>query len=112
MDTAVRAHKSDDAWRLFNLMIQEGRLKPDKCTCSTLVKGLYQHHDETPERVECILNLIGDCINDCSPVLRNSLLSGALEAACRLPNVPLAMRAFTKMQEHQLPATASELRIL
>merc|ERR1719356_1257920 len=106
MDAAMRAHKPDEAWRLYNLMILEGRLKPDKCTCSTLVKGLYQYHDETPERVACILDLMDDCFDDCSRTLQNSLLSGTLEAACRLPNVHLAMRAFTKMQEQEISATA------
>merc|ERR1719284_458834 len=93
-------------------MINQGNMKPDKCTCSTLVKGLYQNHDETNERVASILDLIDNCIDACSPVLRNSLLSGALEAACRLPNVPLAMRAYGKMREQEIKATASELRIL
>jgi len=112
MDSAVRAQRSDDMWRLYSLMVKESNLKPDKCTCSTLVKGLYQNHDETKERLVSILELIEDVIYECSGVLLNSLFSGVLEASCRMSDAALAMRAFKRMCQSGVALTAPEIRSL
>ena len=52
IDAAVRARKIEEAWRLYDEMRQSPTLKPDKCTCSTLVKALQQK--PTPDQIESV----------------------------------------------------------
>lgn len=111
LDATVRARRSSDTWCLYDLMVIELRMQPDKCTCSTLVKSFSVNRSETVERVVKMLDLI-EKLPGCSEKLYQSLLSGCLNAALRLRKVSLAMKAFAKLCEWKMVVTATELRIL
>jgi len=111
LDAAVRARRSDDVWRILDEMKEAG-LAADKCTCSTLVKGLQD--GATTKRLAATLDLMEDdnLIAKCSEMLRASLFSGVLEAAVRLRAAGYAMRSFARMRELRLPIPPSTLRSL
>jgi pentatricopeptide repeat protein len=111
LDAAVRARRSDDVWRILEEMKEAG-LAADKCTCSTLVKGLQD--GATAKRLAATLDLMEDdnLIAKCSETLRASLFSGVLEAAVRLRAAGHAMRSFARMRELRLPIPPTTLRSL
>lgn len=108
IDCAVRARQPRDAWRLFDEMSQDGNLKPDKCTCSTLVKALMQKPES--RRVFNLLSLFDVIQFTCPPKLRGSLLTGLLEAATRLKDASLAMTVFARMRQLQQMPTGREVQ--
>ena len=111
LDAAVRARRSDDVWRVLDLMKEAG-LRPDKCTCSTLVKGLQD--GATAQRLSDTFDLLDDdlLLGECSAQLRTSLFTGVLEASVRLRLAGHAMRSFARMRELQLPVPVTALRSL
>jgi len=112
IDAAVRSQKSDDVWRLYRLMITDVKLRPDKCTASTLVKSLYQNHSETQERLELVEQLVNEVFGDGSPKLQESLLNGIFEASLRLPSLIIALRTAERIRElgfHLKPADLRQL---
>lgn len=110
IDAAVRARKSDDAWRFYDLMVKESKMRPDKCTASTLVKTLYQERCETVERLEMLSKLIDDVFADCNVKLQESLCVGCMDAALRLPSAGIAMRRFEKLYKSGFAVSSTDKR--
>lgn len=92
IDASARGLRSEDAWRLYSEMREKPAMKPDKCTCSTLVKTLQR--DATKPRVEAALQLLEDVLSECSVDLAGRLLAGTLEAALEVQDVALSAKAF------------------
>lgn len=92
IDASARGLRSEDAWRLYKSLREERGMKPDKCTCSTLVKTLQQ--EATPMRVAAVLDLLEEVLHECSADLAGRLLAGTLEAALELEALALSVRAF------------------
>lgn len=116
LDASVRGRQFEDAWCLLAELQQAG-LRPDKCTCSVLVKALASGRiASTAARIEMVLKLASEprVLSECSQQLRASLFSGLLEAACSPPvrDGGLAMRIFAAMREQQLSLATTELRAL
>jgi pentatricopeptide repeat protein len=111
LDAAVRARRSDDVWHVLGMLKAAG-LRPDKFTCSTLVKGLQD--GPTAQRLSETFTLLDNdaLLAECSAQLRSSLFNGVLEAAVKLRSAGHAMRSFARMRELQLPLTVSALRSL
>lgn len=108
MDAAVRACRPRAAWRVLDMLSADAVLKPDKCTCTTLVKALRQ--ESTPEQMGKVMDIAESVLPSCSNDLSGRLLSGILEAATRLPDGDVALRAFSKMRSLNLPIPGSEVR--
>jgi pentatricopeptide repeat protein len=90
IDAAVRGHRVDDAWRLYVAMQEIGRLAPDKCTASTMVKALQL--EPSRERVEKILSMFEAVLADCPADLGARLFAGTVHVALKLKDLSLAMR--------------------
>lgn len=92
MDAAVRGARVDEAWRLLSDLRSSG-LRPDKFTCSILVKGLVK--SPTVERVRAALELLREVDGCCDVALRSTLYRTILEAAAQVPDggAALALQA-------------------
>jgi pentatricopeptide repeat protein len=108
IDCAVRARMNDEVWRLYGEMRQRTSLKPDKCTCSTLVKALQQR--PTPEQLQSVLELADDVVESCQSDLAGRLLGGILDAALRSSDLRLALRAKDKFLEKGFSLSEADAR--
>jgi pentatricopeptide repeat protein len=108
IDAAVRAQRIDEAWRRYDQMCQSAAVKPDKCTCSTLVKALQQK--PTPYQVDRVLELVGCVVAGCQKDLAGRLLSTTLFAALRISDLKLALRAKAMITEQGFTLSEADLR--
>jgi pentatricopeptide repeat protein len=112
IDAAVRARRTDTAWHLYDSMLQENgsgtTLKPDKCTCSTLVKALQ--HRPTSEQVGRVLTLVSNVAPGCQRDLACRLLSGVLYAALRMADLQLTLRTKSMMVEQGFVLSDADVR--
>eukprot|EP00928_Gymnodinium_smaydae_P053185 TRINITY_DN37230_c0_g1_i1.p1 TRINITY_DN37230_c0_g1~~TRINITY_DN37230_c0_g1_i1.p1 ORF type:complete len:608 (+),score=164.36 TRINITY_DN37230_c0_g1_i1:94-1824(+) len=109
MDAAVRGGRCEDAWALFDKVQKEQKLKPDKCTCTTLVKALQRQPDR--ERLATILDIYEAVLPDCPRDLTQRLFDSLFAAAVRLPiqDVNLARRIFVQAQDTKIKLNGSDL---
>lgn len=89
MDAAVRGGSQKDAWALLQKMRNFG-IKPDKFTCSILVKSPLKTKDREPtslkaERISKCLALLEEVDLSREQSLRSFLYSSVLDSAAQLP---------------------------
>lgn len=109
MDAAARCSRFGDAWSVLGKMRQAG-FKPDKFTCTTLMKGLQE--GTTAARVGTMLDLLRDIRDECDDSLCSSLFRSVIEAAGRLHDTALMTRATAQMKEQGVTLTVAEYRRL
>lgn len=110
IDAAVRARNTDQAWRLYDVMQQSPTMKPDKCTCSTLVKALQ--HRPTSLQVKRTLELVGSVVEGCQKDLAGRLLSSVLYAALRISDVATVLETKSKILEQGFALSESDTRAI
>jgi len=109
MDAAVRSMRTQEAWDLLKDMRSSG-FRPDKFTCSILIKGLGKN--PKAEDVRTSLELLHEVDNSCDATLRSTLYHSVLEAAGQVPDTAVLMETFTQMRKHHVVLTASAYRLL
>lgn len=109
MDAAVRSVRSGEAWELLQEMRTCG-FRPDKFTCSILVKGLNK--DPASDHLRNCLELLSEVDATCDVTLRSTLYHAVLEAAAQASDTNMLMQTFTQMRHHQVVLTASAYRLL
>merc|ERR1719409_260806 len=109
MDAAVRSMRTQEAWDLLKDMRKSG-FRPDKFTCSILIKGLGKAPQS--EHIGTSLVLLHEVDSTCDATLRSTLYHSVLEAAAQVPDTVALMETFTKMRQHQVVLTANAYRLL
>lgn len=109
MDAAVRSSQIEEAWTFVERMRQTG-IRPDKYTCTILMKGL--HEQSTPKQLSMVLDLIQSVLPQCDAALGSSLFRGLLQAAARLSNTTLLMHIFNQLQGQNVSPTATDLQLI
>lgn len=109
MDAAVRSMRTQDAWDLLKDMRKSG-FRPDKFTCSILVKGLSKSAQS--DHIRNSLELLRQVDATCDATLRSTLYHSVLEAAAQVPDTVMLMTTFGQMRKHQVTLTASAYRLL
>lgn len=109
MDAASRGPSGAEAWNIVKRMREAG-LRPDKYTCSILVKGLPKC--ATPANIKGALGLLHEVDAACDATLRSSLYQSVLETSSHLGDVSLMVQVFTQMRRHGTTATPATHRIL
>jgi pentatricopeptide repeat protein len=109
MDALVRGGHLTDAWDVLDQM-QQADIRPDKYTCTILMKGL--HEDSTPKQLSKVIDLIQSALPQCDSALCTSLFRSLIQVAARLSNTALLMRAFTQMMAQSAVPTANDFQLL
>lgn len=109
MDAAVRSMRLGDAWEWLKDMRKAG-FRPDKFTCSILVKGLGKNAQA--ENFRNSLELLQEVNSTCEATLRSTLYQSVLEAAAQVSDTTILMSTFSQMRRHQVPLTANAYRLL
>mmetsp|Transcript_91179 Transcript_91179/g.212120 ORF Transcript_91179/g.212120 Transcript_91179/m.212120 type:complete len:512 (+) Transcript_91179:144-1679(+) len=109
MDAAVRGRRTTEAWDLLKEMRASG-LRPDKYTCSILVKGLS--HEPTPAQVQNALDLLHEVDGSLDKTLRTTLFHAVIEAAAQAGDSSMLMHVFSQTRQHQVTPTAAAYRRL
>lgn len=109
MDAAVRSMRCGDAWELLQEMRKCG-FRPDKFTCSILVKGLAK--SPVADHVRMTLDLLHEVDATCDATLRSTLYHSVLEAAAQANDTSVLMLTFNQMRQHQVMLTANAYRLL
>lgn len=109
MDAAVRSMRTQEAWDLLKDMRKSG-YRPDKFTCSILVKGLTKSPQS--EHIRTSLQLLHEVDSTCDPSLRSTLYHSVLEAAAQVPDTAMLVEVFTQMRQHHVVLTANTYRLL
>jgi len=110
MDAAIRNAEVDLAWKFATDMRQNG-LRPDKFTCSILVKGLAR--EANAKQVSDALVMLQDISGFCDNTLRSTLFHAVLEAAARAaPGTSLVARVFAEMRTQRVLPSASAQRLM
>lgn len=109
MDAAVRSRRSAEAWDLLKEMRRAG-LRPDKYTCSILVKGLV--HEATPQQVRNAIDLLHEVDKALDKTLRTTLFHTVIEAAGQTGDAATLAYAFAQAGQHQVTPPASAYRRL
>jgi pentatricopeptide repeat protein len=109
MDAAVRSMKCQEAWDLLADMRKNG-FRPDKFTCSILIKGLGK--SPKSEFIQTGLDLMHEVDCTCDATLKSTLYHGILEAAASVPDTRMLMETFTQMRQHNVVLTAGAYRLL
>lgn len=109
MDAAVRSMRTQEAWDLLKDMRKSG-FRPDKFTCSILVKGLTKN--AVSEHIKSGLELLHEVDSTCDATLRSTLYHSVLEAAAQVPDTVMLMQTFTQMRHHHVALTATAYRLL
>mmetsp|Transcript_6710 Transcript_6710/g.18417 ORF Transcript_6710/g.18417 Transcript_6710/m.18417 type:complete len:497 (-) Transcript_6710:158-1648(-) len=104
MDAAVRSKRTADAWQVLEEMRISG-LRPDKYTCSILVKGLT--HEPTPAQVQSALDLLHEVDGALDKTLRTTLFHAVIEAAAQAGDSSMLMHVFSQTRQHQVTPTAA-----
>jgi len=107
MDAAVRCFKLHEAWALLHQM-QAAGLRPDKFSCSTLIKGLQREVVVTAMQVERSLELLQEAGSTFPGPLKSTLFHTLLEVSAKNADRKLSMRVFQTMcKEHVEPSVAA-----
>jgi pentatricopeptide repeat protein len=109
MDAAVRGMRIQEAWDLLKDMRKSG-FRPDKFTCSILVKGLAKNPQAA--HIKNGLELLQDVDSSCDNSLKSTLYLSVLEAAAQLPDTSMLMATFEQMQQHKVPLTMNTYRLI
>jgi len=109
MDAAVRSLRIQEAWDLLKDMRKAG-FRPDKFTCSILVKGLGKQ--PVSDHIKNSLELLAEVNSICDATLRSTLYHSVLEAAAQVPDTTMLMSTFSQMRSHQVALTANAYRLL
>jgi len=113
MDAAIRNGEVSQAWRLAADMRQVN-LRPDKFTCSILVKGLAR--EATSKHISDALALLQEVGGACENTLRSTLYHAVLEAAARASGhgagTNLVARVFSQMRVHHVVPSAAAQRLM
>mmetsp|Transcript_79536 Transcript_79536/g.125454 ORF Transcript_79536/g.125454 Transcript_79536/m.125454 type:complete len:767 (+) Transcript_79536:139-2439(+) len=109
MDAAVRSLRIQEAWDLLKDMRKAG-FRPDKFTCSILVKGLGKQ--PVSDHIKNSLELLVEVNSICDATLRSSLYHSVLEAAAQVPDTTMLVNTFSQMRSHQVALTANAYRLL
>lgn len=97
MDAAVRSRRTAEAWDLLKEMRSAG-LRPDKYTCSILIKGLSCH--PTPGQVQSALDLLREVDGALDKTLRTTLFHAVVEAASQAGDSAMLKHVFTQTRQH------------
>lgn len=108
MDSAIRASKTCAAWGLLEELRSSG-LRPDKFTCSILVKGLSKQPTQT--QIRSALDLLHEVDETCDSPLRSTLYHSVLEAAAQVSG-DLAAEALATMRRHNVAPTAASQKLV
>jgi len=113
MDASIRGGKTSEAWGIFSAM-REARLRPDKFTCSIMVKGLAKN--PAVSQVTDALQLLRETDGACDASLRSVLYHTIFEAATHVTGpgggADLAARVFGQMRQHKVTPTAAAQRYM
>jgi len=109
MDAAVRGQRSGKAWELLQEMRDAG-MRPDKFTCSILVKGLTK--SASPDNFKDTLALLSEVGPACDMALRTTLYHVVLEAASQAGERELLVQTFTQMQQTNVVPSATAYKLL
>jgi len=109
MDAAVRSGALDEAWNLLGDMEQE-RIKPDKFSCSILVKSLAK--DPKASYVKRALGLVGKVSVSCDKAVLSNMYHTVFEAACQDPSKKLAQQVFAEMRVNEVEPNAGVQRFM
>jgi pentatricopeptide repeat protein len=109
MDAAVRSLRIQEAWDLLKDMRKAG-FRPDKFTCSILVKGLVKQ--PISDHIRNSLELLSEVDSTCDATLRSTLYHSVLESAAQVPDTVMLMNTFSQMRSHQVALTANAYRLL
>lgn len=109
MDAAVRAGRLSEAWKVLEEM-RAARWRPDKFSCSILIKGITQCPDR--ENVEAGLNLVREASSACDNALLSSMYHSLLEAASQAGDATLAAKAYSQMSQQGVAPKVSAQRML
>merc|ERR1719486_621857 len=91
-------------------MMQAAGLRPDKYTCTILMKGL--HEQSTPKQLSQALDMVRSVLPQCDSALSSSLFRGLIQAAARLDNAPLLMHAFSQMQQQNVALSGNDYQLI
>lgn len=109
MDAAVRSGALEEAWNLLVDMEQE-RIKPDKFSCSILVKSLAK--DPKASYVKKALALVGKVSASCDKSVLSNMYHTVFEAASQDPSKKLAQQVFAEMRVHEVEPNAGVQRFM
>jgi len=109
MDAAVRSLRIQEAWDLLKDMRKAG-FRPDKFTCSILVKGLGKQ--PVSDHISNSLELLAEVNSICDATLKSTLYHSVLEAAAQISDTVMLMNTFSQMRQHQVALTANAYRLL
>jgi len=100
MDAAVRGGQIGEAWKVLAAM-RAAKMRPDKFTCSILVKGLAK--GAPAEHVQSSLELLAEVGTACDAALLSSLYHNVLEAAVAGPHQELVAKTVAQMRRCGVP---------
>mmetsp|Transcript_104570 Transcript_104570/g.181631 ORF Transcript_104570/g.181631 Transcript_104570/m.181631 type:complete len:584 (+) Transcript_104570:92-1843(+) len=109
MDAAVRKGQVDDAWQVLDQMCEAG-LRPDKFSCTILVKGLQS--SSTPKQLTTVVDILLQALPRCEAGLSSMMFRNIMEVAGRLKCLKLMLRVFDQLQEHIKPGAAEYQHLL
>merc|ERR1719433_2015038 len=109
MDAAVRSQRNDKVWGLLKDMREAG-LRPDKYTCSILVKSLGQQ--PVPSRVQGTLDVLVEVDGTFDNTLRSTLYFAVFEAAAQAGHSGLLAQIFARMRQFRVVPTGAMVRRL
>jgi len=90
--------------------MRKAGFRPDKFTCSILVKGLGKQ--PVSDHIKNSLELLAEVNSICDATLRSTLYHSVLEAAAQVPDTTMLMSTFSQMRSHQVALTANAYRLL
>eukprot|EP00933_Yihiella_yeosuensis_P053727 TRINITY_DN5201_c3_g1_i1.p1 TRINITY_DN5201_c3_g1~~TRINITY_DN5201_c3_g1_i1.p1 ORF type:complete len:489 (+),score=102.81 TRINITY_DN5201_c3_g1_i1:193-1659(+) len=105
MDASVRCGKIEAAWQRLSEMREAG-FKPDKFTCSILVKGFVKSCKViTEDTVEKSLQILGEVGGSLDPNLRSNLYHSVAEACVQAEFSTVLMQVLSQMRAHGVTAS-------
>lgn len=106
MDAAVRGCRNGEAWKVLAAM-RAANMRPDKFTCSILVKGLAK--GAPAEHIQSSLELLMEVGTSCDATLLSSLYHNVLEAAVAGPHQELTAKTIAQMRRYSVPPRSDAL---
>lgn len=106
MDAAVRGCKNGEAWKVFDAM-RVAKMRPDKFTCSILVKGLKK--GAPAEHIQSSLELLAEVGASCDATLLSGLYHTVLEAAVAGHHQDLMAKTIAHMRRSGVPHRSEAL---
>jgi len=109
MDGAVRGLDSNAAWCFMKDMRESG-LKPDKFTCSILVKSINKNSKK--EQVAGVLALLHEVAPMCDSTLCTNMYHVVLEITAQMEDTSLLLQVFSAMRRHQVVPNTTAYKLL